>query len=367
MKLRTTTWLPAAIGLAALATGGEALAQCGSGCGTPTPPPPPPPSPACCQPPPAPPSPPEPPSACCRPPPAPDYPSGGGNFNLNVNVNANANANANSNENLLRARGFSSLSGSYGGGGGAYFNVDQPYPTVIQGLNVEGAAAAAAQVIQTPVTMARWVAARVVIRAVCIDDRNVPHPASQVQPGRDVADGYEGELYRCLAGTRLQVSWADYVNEAAINFDRGETMMCAKGESLWYRRGGGHMAQQAASYSAEQYSQMYAEAYGQMYAGQGGMPGQVTVRTEGGHGAEMAGGYGYGGHGGGVMVCAPQKPERDCNERSLLRRYGAGIKVLTLWREEYYTEYQQQVVQAAAAATTSYSLTLDGGVGGRAF
>jgi len=357
MKLRTTTWLPAAVGLAALTSGGQALAQCNSGC-TPTPPP----TPACCQQPPAPPAPPTPPSACCSPPPAPDYPGGGGNFNLNVNVNANANANANSNDNLIRARGFSTLTSGGGYGGGAYFNVDQPYPTVIQGLNVEGAAAAAAQVIQTPVTLARWVASRVVIRAVCIDDRNVPHPASQVQPGREIADGYDGEIYRCIAGTRLQVTWADYLNEAA-DFDRGQTMSCAKGESLWYRRGGGHAAQ-AASYSAEQYAQMYAEAYGQMYAGQGGAPGQVTVRSEGGaYGAEIAGGQ----TGGGQMVCAPQKAERDCNERSLLRRYGAGVKVLTLWREEYYTEYREQVVQAAAAVSSSYSLTLDGGVGGRAF
>jgi hypothetical protein len=351
MKLRTTTWLPAAVGLAALVGGSEAMAQCNSGC-TPTPP-------SCCTQPPAPPPPPPPPSACCTPPPAPNYPSGGGNFNLNVNINTNANSNANSNENLIRASGFSSLSsrGYYGGGGGAYFNVDQPYPTVIQGLNVEGAQAA--QVVRTPITLSRWMASRVVIRAVCIDDRNVPHPASQVQPGREVADGYEGEIYRCIAGTRLQVTWADYLNEIA-DFDRGQTLLCAKGESLWYRRRSGHGSAQAAGYTAEQYAQMYSQAYGEMYAGQGGAPGRVTVRTDGG--AEITGG-----HEGGEMICAVQKPERDCNERSLLRRYGAGIKVLTLWREEFYTEYREEVVQTAVAASAGYSLTLDGGVGGRAF
>ena len=36
MKLRTKTWLPATIGLAAFSMGGAALAQCNSGC---TPPP----------------------------------------------------------------------------------------------------------------------------------------------------------------------------------------------------------------------------------------------------------------------------------------------------------------------------------------
>lgn len=359
MKLRTKTWLPATIGLAAFSMGGAALAQCNSGC-TPTPPPV-----ACCTPPPAPPSPPEPPSACCRPPPAPDYPGGGfggGNFNLNVNINANANSNVNSSSNLIRARGAGDVYVS--GGGGAYFNVDQPYPTVIQGINVEGAAMA--QVVQVPVTLARWTASRMVIQAVCIDDRNIPHPASQVQPGRDVAEDYEGEIYRCIAGSRLQVTYADYLNDL-VNFDRGQTLLCGKGESLWYRRARGGQYQaggaaQAASYTAEQYSQMYAEAYGQMYAQQGGMSGPVSVRTEGG-GGQMAGGA----MGGGEMICATQRPERDCNERSLLRRYGAGIKVLTLWREEYYTEYQEQIVQAASGIAVGSSLTLDGGVGGRVF
>lgn len=359
MKLRTKTWLPATIGLAAFSMGGAALAQCNSGC---TPPPP-----ACCSPPPAPPSPPEPPSGCCRPPPAPDYPGGGfggGNFNLNVNINGNSNSNLNSNENLIRARGAGGGGGDVyvSGGGGAYFNVDQPYPTVIQGMNVESAAMA--QVVQVPIQMSRWMASRVVIQAVCIDDRNIPHPASQVQPGRDVAEDYEGEIYRCIAGSRLQVTYADYLNEL-VNFDRGQTMLCGKGESLWYRRSrGGHGAAQAAAYTAEQYSTMYSEAYSEMYAQQGGMSGPVTVRTEGGGGQIAGGGMAVGG---GEMICAAQKPERDCNERSLLRRYGAGIKVLTLWREEFYTEYQEQIVQSAAAVSVSSSLTLDGGVGGRVF
>jgi hypothetical protein len=59
----------------------------------------------------------------------------------------------------------------------------------------------------------------VVIRAVCIDDREVPHPASQVFPGHDVAEKYEGELYRCIAGTRLSVTVADWLGKVA--FDGG--------------------------------------------------------------------------------------------------------------------------------------------------
>lgn len=330
MRVRIKTWLLAAIGALTLgAVAGAAAAQCNSGCQ-------PPPTPSCCQPPPAPPSPPSPPGNCCEMPPPPNYPGGNfnGNVNVNVNVNANANANANANSSAIRARGAGDVYVS--GGGGAYFSVDQPYPTVIQGLNVEGGVAQ--QVIQQAVQRSRWAFSRVVIQALCIDDRDIPHPASQVQPGRDIAAGYNGELYRCIAGTRLQYTLAEFAEQ--ISFDHGQTMSCQKGESLWYSEGG------AASAGASQYAAAYAEAYAAQYGGQQG-PGGPT--------------------GGGIVECRPQTPERDCNERSLLRRYGAGIKILTLWREEQYTEYEQQTVQAASSMSMGSSLTLDGGVGGRVF
>ncbi|CAN5263167.1 hypothetical protein BH10PSE1_BH10PSE1_26920 [soil metagenome] len=329
MRVRIKTWLLAALGALTLgAVAGEAAAQCNSGC--PVPPPP-----VCCEAPPAPPSPPSPPGGCCEAPPPPNYPGGNfnGNFNVNVNVNANANANANSNSSLIRARGAGDV--YVGGGGGAYFSVDQPYPTVIQGLNVEGGAAE--QVIQQAVQRSRWAFSRVVIQALCIDDRDIPHPASQVQPGRDIASGYNGELYRCIAGTRLQYTLAEFAEQ--ISFDHGQTMSCQKGESLWYSEG-------ASAGGASEYAAQYAAAYAAQYGGQQG-PGGPT--------------------GGGIVECRPQTPERDCNERSLLRRYGAGIKILTLWREEIYTEYEQQTVQAASSMSMGYSLTLDGGVGGRVF
>lgn len=231
----------------------------------------------------------------CQPPPPPVCcGSGGGNVNVNVNVNANASASANA---TATARAFAgSRSGAtviVGGGGGAYFNVDQPYPTTIQGLNVQGAM----QMVRVPFTASRRIEKQVVLQAVCIDDRNVPHPASQVRPGRDVSRDYDGELYRCIAGTKLQ--WTISEAEGAP----GETVACAKREALW-------------------------------------------------HGA------------GGRLECRPEKAARDCNERSLLRRYGAGVKVLTLIREETYTEYREEMVQGEAV---SGMMMLDGGVGGRVF
>jgi hypothetical protein len=216
-----------------------------------------------------------------------------------VNVNANANANAGARAGLnARAGGSAFVSG----GGSAYVTVDQPYPTTISGLNVEGGIVR--QVIRVPYEARRRWEKRVVIRAFCIDDRNIPHAASQVRPDRDVDGDYEGELYRCLAGTWLQITWAEYTGD--VDFGHGETMDCRKGEALWHGRGG---------------------------------------RIE----------------------CKAQQAERECNERSLLRRYGAGVKILIWVREETYTEYREEVVEQAGYAVSGASLTLDGGVGGRVF
>ncbi|MNH77891.1 hypothetical protein D3C73_301930 [compost metagenome] len=282
------------IGLMAMADMASAATGCGTG-GCQPPPAPPPPSVPCCQPP----RPPQPPvtpptTPCCAPPVAPPCCSGGGNVNVNVNVNANASANAS-------ARAYAgSRSGAtviVGGGGGAYFNVDQPYPTTIQGLSVEGKTM---EMVRVPYTASRRMEKRVVIQAVCIDDRAVPHPASQVRPGKEVATDYDGELYRCIAGTRLQWTIADEAGGP------GETFNCNKREALWYGRGG-------------------------------------------------------------QLECRPEKQERDCNERSLLRRYGAGVKVLTMIREESYTEYREEMVETAGAVATGAVIMLDGGVGGRVF
>jgi hypothetical protein len=67
----------------------------------------------------------------------------------------------------------------------------------------------------------------------------------------------------------------------------------------------------------------------------------------------------------GQLVCRPQKPARDCNERSLLRRFGAGIKVLTIVTIEKYTAYREETVTESTAS--SYSMSLDGGVGGTVY
>jgi hypothetical protein len=140
---------------------------------------------------------------------------------------------------------------------------------------------------------------KVVIQAFCFDDKDVPHPASQVQPDREIAEGYEGEVYRCIAGSHMQVTIAQWRDQ--VSFAGGQTLSCQKGEALWHS------------------------------AGQGG----------------------------GRLVCKPQIQARDCNERSLLRRFGAGIKILTLVMTEKYQAYREHSSEAATTA-----MTFDGGVGG---
>lgn len=195
--------------------------------------------------------------------------------------------------------------GGFIGGGGA--------PTVISGLNVEVAAEATTEQVAVPytetITKNRWIEDVFVLRAVCIDDKGVPHPSSRPDPSDQVDPLYEGELFRCMAGTSMQVTLGKYA-DGQSHYDNASTMVCAKNEALRHSLGG-------------------------------------------------------------ALTCAPQEPRRNCNERSLLRKFGPGIKVVRLKRMEQYTEeitrtrYETRTSSASASAKASASTTLvlSGGVG----
>jgi len=303
-SMRGLTWGLGAL-LGSLTLGGAAYA---AGCTTSCPPPPP----VCCKPPAPPPKPPKPPTPpCCTP---------GHNVNIpGVNINVGATVIVNANANATASAGASSGAGAgagagggastnvyYGGGGhGGYYS--GPMSTgYIQGLNVEGGEVRRRASYEATRTKLR----RVVIRAVCLDDRDVPHPASQVTPDRDIDDRYDGELYRCIAGSRMQYVIGDYESSIDISTNgRGaQTYICAKNEALYHAPGTGQ-------------------------AGQAG-----------------------------TLTCRPQRPARDCNERSLLRRFGAGVKILSILTSETYTAYREEQVRETSASSMSFSL--DGGVGG---
>ncbi len=287
-------WIAIGAALAGLFVGGVAYAQCNSGCTT-TPP-------SCCTPPPAPPRPPKPPSGCtsgCN-------GGGGGKTSVNVNVNVNASASANASAGSSAGAGAGASSTVYYGGGahGGYYSGPQA-TGYIDGLNVIGGETAR----RTAYEATRTKFKRVVVRAVCLDDKDIPHPASQVTPDRDIDDLYDGELYRCIAGSRMQYVIGEY--DSTIDVSTGgrgaQTYICQKNEALYH--------------------------------------------TPGIRGGE-----------GGTLVCRPQRPARDCNERSLLRRYGAGVKILSILTTETYTAYREETVRETRSS--GMSLSLDGGVGG---
>ena len=183
------------------------------------------------------------------------------------------------------------------GGGGGYVVEQGGSSVIISNLVVEGGSTP----IPTQPICNAWaaVAKAVAIQATCIDDKAVPHPASQLSPDRDVAGGYVGELFRCIAGTHMQYVVADW--SGAARFDHGQTAVCEKNESLWRDAAG-------------------------------------------------------------ALQCRPQKPARDCNERSLLRRFGAGIKVVQASTQQCVGYGAEAVVQAAAPIAAP-GFEGDGGVG----
>lgn len=263
--------LVAAAAPAALAAGGPC------GCKPPSPPPPPPPPPCNCQP-------------HHHQPNINIYNNASANASASaaatVNVNVNASVNTAASLNAFANQGFTS-----GGGGGAASYV-MPGAVSVANLNVGGEERSAYEASRTRIE-------KVVIQAFCFDDKDVPHPASQVSPDRDIAEAFEGEVYRCIAGTHMQITIAPWTEK--LSFEGGKTLTCQKGEALV------HIA----------------------------------------------------GQGGGRLECRPQIPARDCNERSLLRRFGAGIKVLTLVWTEKYTAYREESKDA-----TQTMMSFDGGVGG---
>ncbi len=258
----------------------------GGGCGPVCPPvhPPQPPQPPCCDHrPPTP--PPPPPVVCCQPPSPPNVTI------VTPPVVAVAISGASAS---ARASSVASSQNYFFGGGGGGGGVAVAGATSAA-LSVQGAA----EFRRVPYQMRRRVERTVVVRAVCVDDRFVPHAASQLFRERDVLDGYVGELYRCIAGTRLQLTMSEWGGTIEASTGGATTLNCGRGEAAWHERG--------------------------------------------------------------ELTCRRATPQRDCFERSRLRLWGAGVKVLRYVREEVVTAYREERVEGSFA---SGGLVMDGGVGG---
>lgn len=198
------------------------------------------------------------------------------------------------------------------GGGGYYSPVGTP-PSLLQ---FEGETETYTDTVseQVPTTeeycadQIRQVSSIRPVQAVCIDDKGSPHPASRPDSSKRVSNGFSGEIFRCIAGTRMQVT-IGRLDGTNASFDHAETFACRKGEALVHRPGGD-------------------------------------------------------------LTCAPQIPQRNCNERSLLRRNSPGIKLVETrgqtrqcipqTRTTYQTVERQVQRTRQKPGTT---LVLDGGVG----
>ncbi len=289
----------------------------------------------------------------------------GGSTNVNVDVNVKAGASASGSV-------FGSGAANYYGGGYGNWSQAQGIPQEAGALNVVGGMAGGG--LETYEEEQRMTS-MMILQASCIDDTGVPHPASQLDGDRDVNNGYVGEIYRCIAGTHMQV------------------IMVACGGPLdaGYHGGGGYESSmsESSTYSQSESSDSYSQGMGNDgYS-------HSEHSNSGGYnaGGSSQGGFGQGGGSAtcagmdfnhidfgngrtmscqkgealwfeqGNLTCRVQIPQRQCNERSLLRRFGAGIKVLTVTRVEKITR-QRQVAQSSQASWGTAVMTFDGGVGG---
>lgn len=317
-----------ALSIGLLAVAGEAMA-CNNGC-----------------PPPAPPTPPSNPT----PPGMPCHSCGGGGGNTNVNVNVNVKTNASSSA----FAGSSSGATVYGGGYGNWSQTPG-YAQPVGGLAVvtdEGGYEA--------ISESRSVTRTLIIQASCLDDTGVPHPASQVFADRDVANSYSGEVYRCIAGTHMQVVMADCLDNGgfaaghAVSESTSYSRSEEHEEHSSYGRGGSHGY---ASGSSESHEDHASSASGGHHVEMGCLS---RVNFDGGKTMTCQKGDAlWFDHGN--MTCRPQIPARQCNERSLLRRFGVGMKVLTVTRSE---SFMQKREVAASSSRSSTVMVFDGGVGG---
>ncbi|WP_443747964.1 hypothetical protein [Asticcacaulis solisilvae] len=317
------------LGVGLLAFAGEAAA-CNTGCPPPAPP--------------TPPSNPNPPNMPCH--------SCGGGGNTNVNVNVNVKASASGSANVFA--GASSGAAVYGGG---YGNWSQT-PGYVQ--QAGGLAVVTGDEGYEAVSESRSVTRTLIIQASCIDDTGVPHPASQVFPDRDVANAYTGEVYRCIAGTHMQVVMADCLDGAgglasdhAVSESASYSRSEEREEHSSYGRNGSHGY---ASSSSESHEEHGSSAAGGRHVD---MACLSHVNFDGGKTMTCQKGDAlWFDHGN--MTCRAQIPARQCNERSLLRRFGVGTKMLTVTRTESFARKRE----VATSSKSSSVMVFDGGVGG---
>lgn len=213
------------------------------------------------------------------------YSSSSGSASASAGAESSVSVQVSTSGSSTASQSASALYNSFGGGGGSW-SPEASVTTDIGDVKIDNPVAPPPPMVQQVCAAWKTAVRQVAIQATCLDDKAVPHPASQVSPDKAVAPGYEGEVYRCIAGARMQYTIADYSGQA--DFNHGQTIVCNKGEALYHSASG-------------------------------------------------------------ALQCRAQIPARDCNERSLLRRFGAGIKIMAISGQQVCTAYRAQTVAAGPA------------------
>ncbi|MBV9542080.1 MAG: hypothetical protein JO167_12515, partial [Alphaproteobacteria bacterium] len=146
------------------------------------------------------------------------------------------------------------------------------------------------------------------IHAVCVTIEGREFAASHMIGDTWIDSGYEGEIARCIPGSRLKVIIGEVLQSdqgLAGTYDHGQVLMCGDHEALRHFKDG-------------------------------------------------------------MVKCAPAIPVPDCTERTNLRRWGTGDFFFSYRAEVCVTSSQVSEVSAAAEAEVS-GMTLDGGVGSTSY
>jgi hypothetical protein len=181
------------------------------------------------------------------------------NWNINNNINVNKNLNINKNIVIAKSNSISvAVSGDSSAPGYASSGSYAETTMVNHGGEVSANAEETCQMTEGSVVKA--------IHAVCVSSEGREFPASHMLPETWIETTYEGEVARCIAGSRLNITIGDVIETdqgMAGTYQNGEVLACGRGESLWHYKNG-------------------------------------------------------------MVKCGPAIPVKDCTERTNLRRYGTG-------------------------------------------
>jgi hypothetical protein len=238
------------------------------------------------------------------------------NIDINKNVNINKNVIINKNIVINKVSAFASAEASAFASAAAGANAGAAAQTIVysgsyQIINynnkVGGSIAIAAAAAAAGACHMQWATVVKAIHAVCVSAEGREYPASHMVGDTWLESGYEGEVARCIPGSRLKVIVGEVLQSdqgLAGTYDKGQVLMCGEHEALRHFKDG-------------------------------------------------------------MVKCAPAIPVPDCTERTNLRRWGTGDFFFSYRAEVCVTDTRTSASGTASVAAEAEvgGMSLDGGVG----